>query len=224
MVELPEHLRSTRAGAARIPREVLESHQRERVIALVTPVFAKRGYQSTTVDDLLAAGKVGVSNFYDLFEGKEDCFLAAYDEVLAAARERIAAATSGREDWPGRTYLGLRALIDFGLEHPLEARLALIEAQSAGEEALARYNGLLDEALAWLRRGRKGHREARGLPPGFERASISGLAFYLQQCLFDPRAHETEELFGEVAGLVLEPFLGPRALARLRDSLAAPAG
>jgi AcrR family transcriptional regulator len=222
MVDLPAHLRSTGAGTEKVPREVLESHQRERVVALVTPVFAKRGYEGTTVEDLFAAGKVGVGNFYDLFGSKEECFVVAYDRVLEAVRSQIElAAASAREDWDGRTYLGLRALIAFVLERPLEARLVLIEAPSAGEAALSRYNALLDEALAWLRRGRDGHREARSLPRGFERAAVLGLAFYLQQCLLDSRAHEAEELFGEVANLVLEPILGRRALARLRDSLAA---
>jgi AcrR family transcriptional regulator len=221
VAELPEHLRSAPAGTARVSRKVLEEHQRERVIALVTPVFAKRGYQGTTVDDLLAAGKVGVGNFYELFEGKEDCFVAVYERILAAAHERVALATAGHEDWDARTFLGLQALIAFGLERPLEARLILIEAQSAGDAALSRYNGLLDEAVAWLRRGRDEHREARALPPGFERASISGLAFYLQQCLLDPQAHEAEELFAEVAGLTLAPIVGARALTRLRDSTTA---
>jgi AcrR family transcriptional regulator len=223
MVDLPAHLRSTGAGTAKVSREVLESHQRERVVALVTPVFAKRGYEGTTVEDLFAAGKVGVGNFYELFGSKEECFGAAYDRVLEAVRSQVELAASAREDWDGRTYLGLRALIAFVLERPLEARLILVEAQSAGEAALARYNALLDEALAWLRRGRGGHREARSLPRGFERAAVSGLAFYLQQCLLDSRAHEAEELFGEVADLVLEPILGRRALARLRGSLAAAA-
>lgn len=221
MAELPEHLRATGAGTAKVSREVLESHQRERVIAAVTPVFAKRGYEGTTVEDLFAAGKVGVGNFYDLFGSKEECFLATYDRVLETARSQVDLAASARPDWDGRTFLGLRSLIGFVLERPLEARLVLVEAQSAGEAALARYNALLDEALAWLRQGRDAHREARGLPRGFERAAVSGLAFYLQQCLLDSRAHETEELFGEVADLVLEPILGRRALARLASSLAA---
>jgi AcrR family transcriptional regulator len=223
MAELPEHLRATGAGTARVSRKVLEEHQRERVVALVTPVFAKRGYEGTTVEDLFAAGKVGVGNFYELFGGKEECFLAACDRVLATVRSQVDLAASAREDWDGRTYLGLRSLIAFVLDRPLEARLVLIEAQSAGETALGRYNSLLDEALAWLRRGRDAHREARTLPRGFERAAIAGLAFYLQQCLLDPHAHETEELFDEVADLVLEPILGRRALARLRGSLTAAA-
>lgn len=221
MVDLPQHLRGTGAGTTMVSRKVLAEHQRERVVALVTPVFAKRGYEGTTVDALFAAGKVGVGNFYDLFGSKEECFLAAYDRVLAAVRSQADLAAAAREDWDERTYLGLRALIAFGLERPLEARLILIEAQSAGEEALARYNSLQAEAVVWLRRGRDAHREARSLPRGFERAAISGLAFYLQHCLLDSRVHETDELFDEVIDLVLEPIVGRRAIAGLRASLGA---
>ena len=86
MPELPTHLRSPRTGEGRISRDVLADHQRERVLAEATAVFAKRGYQGTSVDALLAAGKVGVTNFYSLFEGKEDCFLAALGRIVADSR------------------------------------------------------------------------------------------------------------------------------------------
>lgn len=199
----------------------MASHQRERVVALVTPVFAKRGYASTTVNDLLAAGKVGVGNFYELFEGKEDCFVAAFEHVLSDAHEEVALAAAPGESWAERSFLGLHGLISFIIGRPLEARLVLLEAQSAGDSALARYDELLDTAVAWLRRGRKESGEADRLPQGFERASISGLTFYLQQCLLDRSSLDTEELFGEVAGLVLEPIVGAPTMAHLRDSLLA---
>jgi AcrR family transcriptional regulator len=221
VAELPDHLRNTALGTEKVSREVMSEHQRERVLREVIAVFAKRGYVGATVDDLLAAGKVGVTNFYSLFEGKEDCFLTAFDRVVADARERISLPAEGAEDWGPRTYLGLRALIKAILAEPLPARLALVEAQSAGAEALSRYNGLLDEAIKWLRGGRDHYPEARDLPAGFEQAAVSGLAFYLQQCLLDSRAHEVEELFGEALGLVLEPVVGSTELRRLGSSLAA---
>jgi AcrR family transcriptional regulator len=223
MAKLPDHLRGAPTGEEPVSREVLSSHQRERVLIAATGVFAKRGYQATTVDDLLAAGKVGVGNFYSLFEGKEDCFLACYDRVLGAARRRIdeAAAAAPDSDWARRTYLGLGALLEILLAEPLEARLALIEAQSAGPAAIGRYNALMDEAIAWLHGGRKLSSAARELPAVFEQASVSGLAFYLQQCLLDSRRHSLEELLGETAGLILEPIVGRRELERLRRARAA---
>jgi AcrR family transcriptional regulator len=221
MARLPDHLKGAPMGQARLAREVLTEHQRQRVLDAVTGVFAKRGYQGTTVDDLLAAGKVGVGNFYSLFEGKEDCFLAAYDRILVNARRRIDEAAAGAPDWSGRTYLGLRALLEILLARPLEARLALIEAQSAGAAAIGRYNALLDEAIAWLGGGRSPGGRGQELPVSFEQAAVSGLAFYLQQCLLDSRRHSLEELLGETAGLILEPIVGHAELERLRRSYVA---
>jgi AcrR family transcriptional regulator len=218
MPKLPDHLKGAPTGQERVSREVLSEHQRERVLIAVTGVFAKRGYQGTTVDDLLAAGKVGVGNFYSLFEGKEDCFLAAYDRIIAGARERIALASSRGSGWAAQTYLGLGALLAALLAEPLEARLALVEAQSAGPAAISRYNGLMDEAIGWLREGRALSAAARELPASFEQASVSGLAFYLQQCLLDSRRHSLDELLAETSGLLLEPLVGGEALGRLRDS------
>jgi len=79
-------------GRTKLPREVMKSHRRERVLDAATEVFAKRGYPATTVDRIVAAGKVGVGSFYAHFDGKEDCFLAVYDRIVADARERISAA------------------------------------------------------------------------------------------------------------------------------------
>jgi AcrR family transcriptional regulator len=218
VAELPAHLTGAPLGEEAVSREVLEAHQRERVLERVAAVFAKRGYGSTTVDDLLASGNVGVTNFYALFEGKEDCFLAAFDRIVSGARERTVAAAAEDGDWAEETYLGLQALIEAILASPLEARLALIEAQSAGREALSRYNDLLDEAISWLRQGRDHFAAARELPPGFEQTSVSGFAFYLQQCLLDSRRHSTEELTREAAGSLLEPIVGAATLRRLANA------
>lgn len=221
MARLPEHLSSAPAGRGRVSQAVMASHQRQRVVARVTPVFAKRGYAATTVNDLLSTGKVGVANFYELFEGKEDCFAAALERVIADSHEMVRAAAEPGGDWAERSFLGLHGLVDFIIARPLDARLVLLEAQSAGESALRRYDELLDTAVAWLRLGRKESRQADRLPEGFERASISGLTFYLQQCLLDRSSLDAEELFEEVVGLILEPIVGAAQMSRLRDRLLA---
>jgi AcrR family transcriptional regulator len=216
MVELPTHLRGVSTGAERVSRAELAAHQRERVISGAIPVFAKRGFQATTVDDLLAAAKMGFGNFYTLFEGKEECFLACFEEVVSAARARISAASRTGADWEERTYLGLRELLAALVEDPLAARLVLLEAQSAGAPALARYSALIDEAIAWLSHGRRG--SAASLPESFEQTTIFGLAFYLQQLTLDTRSLESEALLEETAGLLLEPLIGRERLAAIARS------
>jgi len=215
MAQLPAHLQGASPGEGRLSREVLARHQRERVLGAVIPVFARRGYRETTVDDLLAAGKVGVGNFYTLFEGKEDCFLAAFDWVLGGARARMEAAYRGAEDWAEGAVLGLRELIVAICAEPVSARIVLVEAQAAGPAATARYEGLLDEATKLLRSGRRRGAVLADLPPHFESTAVAGLAYYLQQCLLGSRAPEPGALLAEVAPLVLGPILGSAELDRL---------
>jgi TetR/AcrR family transcriptional regulator len=219
MVELPAHLRGAPMGAATLSREELAVHQADRVLNAATPVFARRGYQATSVDDILSAGKVGVGNFYTLFEGKEDCFLACLDRIVGEARRRISTATEGERDWDCRAYLGLGAVIGYLCAEPLDARILLVEAQSAGAEATSRYNALLDEAVAWLASGRRGYSEAKALPASFERAAVPGLAFYLQRCLLEIERPAPEGLLAETAGLLFEPIVGRERIERLNREL-----
>lgn len=202
-------------GERTISREELSPHHRDRVISKATPVFARRGYRPTTVDDLLAAAKVGVGNFYSVFEGKEDCFLACFDRAVTGARDRIGGAISGSSGWGERSYLGLGAMLAYICEEPLAARLVLVEAQSAGARANARYQAILDEAVAWLAAGRRAHTASSELPPSFEDASVSGLAFYLQLCLLQPERPSPSRLVAETAALILEPIVGAAEFERL---------
>jgi AcrR family transcriptional regulator len=215
MVRLPAHLRGTAAGRETISRAELAAHQRERVISTLIPVFARRGYQGSTVDDLLASGKVGVGNFYSLFGGKEDSFLACFDRVVTEASAAVEAAVAPASAWDERTYLGLTTLLDRICAEPGQARIVFVEAQSAGAEATARYNALVDRAVDWLARGRGKHPGAADLPPRFEQAAVSGLCFYLQQCLLEARKLSARDLLGETAGLLLEPIVGEERFARL---------
>jgi AcrR family transcriptional regulator len=221
VVELPTHLRGASTGVATLSRAERAAHQRRRVVTKATPVFAKRGFQATTVDDLLAGANMGFGNFYSLFDGKEDCFLACLEDTVSGARTRMAEAASSGEDWAARTYLGLRSLLAELLVSPLAARLVLLESQSAGAEALLRYNMLIDEAVAWLSRGRP---VPSDLPPSFEQTTIFGLAFYLQQVALDPRSHEQATLLGETSSLLLEPLIGAERLAVLRPAAVASVG
>jgi AcrR family transcriptional regulator len=215
MARLPTHLQGSSPGEEKLSRSVLARHQRDRVLANVIPILSRRGYQATTVDDLLAVGKVGVGNFYSLFEGKEDCFLAAFDWVLAGVRVRVDAAYRDAKTWAEGAVLGLRELIVCVCNDPVAARIVLIEAQAAGPAATARYEALLDEVTARLRSGRRRGVAQPDLPDRFEATSVAGLAYYLQQCLLGSTASDPAALLAEVAPLVLEPIIGATELRRL---------
>lgn len=207
-------------GRERLSREALSEHQRERVLVAATGVFAKRGYQETTIDNIVVAAKASVGSFYQLFEGKEDCFLGVYEQIVASVRERIAAAVSEADGWAEEAFAGLRALLEIFAAEPLKARIVLVEVQTAGPAATAHYNALMDATTGWLRSGRERYPAAAQLPETFEQAAVAGFAFFLQQRLLASDPQPVQALLADSAQMILEPIVGEAEFARLRGELA----
>lgn len=218
MVSLPENLMPPPTRRASLPREVRIEQQRAQALDVATEVFAKRGYPGTTVDHIVAATSLSYSSFYELFAGKEDCLLQAYDRVVADFWQRIAAAVPAAAPWPEQVCAALRAALAAIAAAPYAARLALVEVQTAGPEALARYERTHDRLVPLLRRGRELSPHAEQLPPTLEEAAIGGVAWLLHQRLVMGEAETIEELYPEVVQIVVGPYLGEEAAARLAAS------
>ena len=61
---------------------------REAVIEAATRLIHLKGYQNTSLDDVLSASGVGKGNFYHYFKSKEDLGYAILDRVVDAFLER----------------------------------------------------------------------------------------------------------------------------------------
>jgi AcrR family transcriptional regulator len=205
-------------GRSKLPREVMESHQRERVLDAATRVFAKRGYPATTIDHIVASAKMGVGTYYSLFDGKEDCFLQAYDRILADAREKIAAAIPSASSWPEQACAALRVGLELIAAEPLRARLVLVESQTAGPAGLARFEQTVDELVPLLRRGREHSPVADELPAALDVAAVGGLLWFVQQRIVLGELQEVDRLLPDALEIAIEPYLGPAATERLLAS------
>jgi AcrR family transcriptional regulator len=208
---LPDHLISTRVGKERLPKAVLEEHQRNRVLDAATHVFAERGYNSTTVDDLVAASRIGVGSFYALFAGKEDCFLILLDRVVEDARERVGSAAPEGAPWAVRASAGLRELLEIVAEEADRARIVLVEAPTAGPAGEARYARVTEEVAAVLREGRSADSGGRGLPESFEEGTIGGFAWLFGELLSSGEQVDADTLFQELESIGIEPYIGRAA-------------
>ena len=61
---------------------------REAILQAATELMHLRGYQATTLDDVLRESGVGKGNFYYHFKSKEDLGYAILDQVVSAFLER----------------------------------------------------------------------------------------------------------------------------------------
>jgi AcrR family transcriptional regulator len=208
---LPDHLSGGPIGTERVPDELLEDHQRDRVLEAASEVFATRGYHATTVDDLVSTAKIGVGNFYKLFDGKEGCFLAAYDRIVNDGRKRVSEAIFGQPDWAAQVRAGVGAALAQIQEGPHGAKLVLCEAPAAGRAGIERHRRLGEELAAAFAPGREQSAHASELPQQLDDAVAGGLLWFLQVRSAKGKLATTAKSVEEAASIVLDPYLGSRA-------------
>jgi len=150
--------RSKSATPRRLPRgrhalapEEVARDQRERLLAAVPGAVAERGYEATSVADIVKAAAVSRNAFYKSFSDKQDCFATAHEvgherlfEILTAPCEQGATVEE-------RVQRSLAAVLDALASEPDLARLLFVEAPSAGEEIALRYHQWLQRYGTLLR-------------------------------------------------------------------------
>ncbi|HEY5052459.1 MAG TPA: helix-turn-helix domain-containing protein, partial [Solirubrobacterales bacterium] len=100
-------------GRHGLSRETIVRSQRERLIAGMVRVVAVRGYESTSVANVLEASGVGRSSFYELFEDKEDCFLVAHQILVEDLFSHTIDGFRRPGPWPERIREALSALLEW---------------------------------------------------------------------------------------------------------------
>src|SRR5258708_5322687 len=97
-----EELGPLPAGRHGFSREQVAHNQRERLIAGLATGVAEDGYEAVRITHITKEAKVSRRVFYENFEGKEECFLAAFEVVLGHIRALAAEAVVAAADWPSR--------------------------------------------------------------------------------------------------------------------------
>lgn len=113
-------------------------NQRARLYGAMIESVARRGYADTTVANVLALAGVSRRAFYELFDNKEDCFLATHDSVVARSRKLTLEAWGRERGWANRLHAGCKALLDDIAASPKGPRLALVDAFGAGPNVRVR--------------------------------------------------------------------------------------
>lgn len=212
-----EELGPLPAGRHGYSREQVAHHQRERLIAGLAAAVAEKGYATVTLADITREAKVSRRVFYENFEGKEQCFLAAFEVVVGHLRELVDEAVEPAPDWPREAIVATRAVLGFLAAEPDLARLCLVESRSAGPAVAARFNeavGQLKPLLARGRAERPGEQE-RPLPESTEDSVLGSLVSLLHRKVVVGKAAQLEDLLPECTEFVLAPYLGADEASRL---------
>jgi AcrR family transcriptional regulator len=201
-------------GRHRLPAEVVARSQRDRLLDAAVDVVAEKGYGATTVADLTKEAGVSRTTFYELFEDKEACFLAAYDTAADVLARRIATAFEAQEAWPDRVRAGLMAMLESLAVEPQVARLALVDVGSAGPRAQRRYRAALQRMTPFFDEGRDFAPGGRRLPANTSRMALGAVTGLVADEIEGGRADRLPDLLPEILFATLVPYIGPAAAAR----------
>jgi AcrR family transcriptional regulator len=193
---------------------VVARSQRDRLLDAAVTVVAEKGYGATTVADLTKEAGVSRTTFYELFEDKEACFLAAYDAAADVLARRVAAAFETQEAWPDRVRAGLIVLLESLAGEPQIARLALVDVGSAGPRAQRRYRAALQRMTPFFDEGRDFAPGGRRLPANTSRMAIGAVTGLVADEIEAGRADRLPDLLPEILFATLVPYLGPAVAAK----------
>ena len=143
---------------------VVAENQRRRLLLAMAAEAARHGYPAITVADIARSAEVSLRSFYDHFDDREACLLAAID----FAGERFQVALQDRPPAPAgfgaEVASAVAAALAFVSSEPDLADLLILQAPLAGEAAASRYRALLGRCATALR-------DAAGEDPSLPTAS-----------------------------------------------------
>jgi TetR/AcrR family transcriptional regulator len=131
-------------GRHGLSREQVRASQRARMLRAMVDAVAEKGYVSTSVADVIAGARASRETFYEHFENKQDCFLAAYDEAVLRLTETLQGAAAEGAPAARRFEQVLERYLDAMAAEPGLARTFLIEVYAAGPDAWRRRAEVLD--------------------------------------------------------------------------------
>jgi AcrR family transcriptional regulator/DNA-binding MarR family transcriptional regulator len=179
-------------------------------------VVSEFGYQKMSVARVAGGARVSRRTFYDVFEDREDCFLAIFEDALGRASERVSDAyedAGGDRDWCGRVRAALGELLVFFDEEPRAASLLLVDVLGAGPRVLERRAQVLKGLSARLHRDGSRAGGAAGIAPLTGEGVIGAVFSVIHTRISQKDPVATVGLLNSLMGMIVLPYLG-QATAR----------
>jgi len=164
---------------------------------------ARHGYADTTLAELVRLAGVSRTTFYAHFKDKEDCFLATYDSIVEAARERVTQAYRAPGDWRDRMRAGFTEFMAVLASDPAAARLVIVDSLALGARALERRAGAANGFEQMLRASFDQTPELGHVPDMTVRAMVGGVRRVIYHQLTEGNPDRLPELVDELLRWVL---------------------
>jgi AcrR family transcriptional regulator len=184
------------------------------MLASAARVICDHGYSEMSVARITAGAGVSRRTFYDLFEDREDCFLAVFEEALARAGAVAREAWEGERRWHLQVRAALLALLQQLDREPAIRSLLIVDALQAGPRVQRRRAQILAELSELLHRTGSQASGTKGLPELTGEGVVGAVLGVIHARLLRARQAPMAELAGSLMGVIVLPYLGLKAAQR----------
>jgi AcrR family transcriptional regulator len=197
--------------------------QRRRMLAAMVDEAARRGAGNVTVAHVVARSGVSRRTFYEIFEDREDCFLATFDDAIEAAARRVVPAFREGRKWSEKVRSGLIQLLGLFDEDPRLARLLIVEALGAGPRALARRRDVVERLSCVVGEGVGASDVGTGLSSLAAEGVVGSVLSVIHGRLTTREPGSLIELVNPLMSMIVLPYEGRKAAeVELAKKAAAP--
>jgi AcrR family transcriptional regulator len=208
----------------------VQEMQRRRLLLAMRELSGEVSLARATVGQVCKRSRMSRRTFYELFDSRDDCFLAAFEAALEQVGEHVipawrpsgpdGAAKGAAGRWKDRVRAGLEALLVLFDEQPQLARLCVIESLTGGPAVLARRREILDALADAVDEGRVEARRGGEPPPLTAESTVGGVLAVIHARLLacalqgDPESGPLAQLVPSLCSMIVFPYLGPAAAQR----------
>jgi AcrR family transcriptional regulator len=202
-------------GRHRLPREVTEQHQRDRMIAGVATAIAEHSYRNLTAGHVIAAAGVSRATFYKNFENVEQAVGVAHEVIFERFLGLVFRACNAASEWPFKVKSVIEAALEYAAVEPAQMGLLTLDALSANVEMAQQVLVSTEHLAALLSRGRAMSEEAATLPELTEKSIVGALTAIVSSRIANGEAGGLPELAPQLVELALTPYVGAAEAKRV---------
>ena len=214
----------------------VEEMQRRRLLLALVEVLAEHGLENASIGRICKRAGVSRRTFYELFDDRDECLLAAFDAGVERLAQPVIVAYEAEGDtqrehgvqrshgsqrsrgWGERIRAALTVLLEELDAEPELARLCVVETLKAGAAVLERRAAVVAALVAAVEQGRREARRGGEPPPlagqGVVGGALSVIHTRLMQTPSGGSSPPLSGLSGELMAMIVHPYLGAAAARR----------
>lgn len=213
--------RPRRPPGGLVPEQATPESPRERILAAIAELVAEQGYRSMAITGIANRASVSLTTFYELFDGKEDAFVATLELGRQRAISAVLPLYEAAPDWAHAVAAGLHAVFALFSVDTALGRLGGIGAYESGPVGMGALDAAIVGAQPLLGKGFEIHPDTPAIAA--EAIGTSTYALMSRQI----RRHGAESLYEAAptaAFIALAPFVGSEQAAVVANAVPAAAG